>query len=399
MFASHEEAKQRYQHLVEEAQSEADAQSVEPSSPIQPSLLQRGRKIAGTAWTRVLWLAEKMKPDRPKPVKKAQHLTWVDKAVDGTFLAVTSLAFLVFLIASLPHVAYFFASFEPQQTDGTVSDWWWFVAYLIAGAINITEFLLSIKFARELRNATRGLPFLQKIIPTLVTILKYWPFILIISGFSWAANLQHAREFHSDMLTLAESVSVSIPFMPYIHTWGDLNPYIVSAFPILNIAYTLMFDSSRSDEHLQSETTKAESITDIQPASVSEHQMSLADVQREMMKGFQAMQEANARALQEMHRENLQVTVTTLQQLAGVKLTEPHLKAVGRTRAKAESKPVRKGSAYEEPIKQLLLKYPNITATEAGRRVGCSHVTAGAILKALRPVTVTEVDESETESA
>src|SRR6266487_142049 len=348
MFASREEAKQRYQQLVPDAQSEADAQSVQPSSPAQPSLMQRGRKIAGTAWARVTWVAEKMKPGEQKPVKKAQQLTWVDKAVDGTFLVVTSLAFLVFLIASLPHVAYFFASFEPQQSDGSVSDWWWFVAYLIAGAINITEFLLSIKFARELRNATRGLPLLQKIIPTFVTILKYWPFILIISGFSWAANLQHAREFHSDMLSLAESVSVSIPFMPYIKTWGDLNPYIVSAFPILNIAYTLMFDSSRNDEHshLQPETTKAESITDLQ--------------------------------------------------LASVKVTEPRLKAVGGTRAKTESKAVRKGSAYEEPIKQLLLKYPNITATEAGKRVGCSHVTAGTILKALRPVTVTQVDESET---
>ncbi len=398
MFASREEAKQRYQQLVPDAQSEADAQSVQPSSPAQPSLMQRGRKIAGTAWARVTWVAEKMKPGEQKPVKKAQQLTWVDKAVDGTFLVVTSLAFLVFLIASLPHVAYFFASFEPQQSDGSVSDWWWFVAYLIAGAINITEFLLSIKFARELRNATRGLPLLQKIIPTFVTILQYWPFILIISGFSWAANLQHAREFHSDMLSLAESVSVSIPFMPYIKTWGDLNPYIVSAFPILNIAYTLMFDSSRNDEHshLQPETTKAESITDLQPASVSENQVSLADLQREMMQGFQAMQEANLHAMQEMHRENLQVTVTTLQQLAGVKVTEPRLKAVGGTRAKTESKAVRKGSAYEEPIKQLLLKYPNITATEAGKRVGCSHVTAGTILKALRPVTVTQVDESET---
>ena len=93
------------------------------------------------------------------------------------------------------------------------------------------------------------------------------------------------------------------------------------------------------------------------------------------------------------------MTVTTLQQLAGVKVTEPRLKAVGGTRRKSESKAVRRGSAYEEPIKQLLVKYPNISATEAGKRVGCSHVTAGAILKALHPVTVTQVDESESEKA
>jgi hypothetical protein len=40
-------------------------------------------------------------------------------------------------------------------------------------------------------------------------------------------------------------------------------------------------------------------------------------------------------------------------------------------------------------------RYPNISAVEAGKRVGCSHVTAGNIMKALRPVIVTQVDESE----
>ena len=64
----------------------------------------------------------------------------------------------------------------------------------------------------------------------------------------------------------------------------------------------------------------------------------------------------------------------------------PHLKAVGK-------KPthIRKGgSNYEEPIRKLLQDNPTITATEAGRKVGCSHVTAGKILAGLR-VTITDV--------
>jgi hypothetical protein len=317
---------------------------------------------------------------------------------------VTSLAFLVFLVASLPHVAYFFAAFEPQQPDGTLSDWWWFVAYLIAGAINITEFLLSIKFARELRNATRGLPFIQKIIPTFVVVLKYWPFILIISGFSWAANLQHAREFHSDMLSTAESVAVgTIPFMPYIKTWGDLNPYIVSAFPILNIAYTLMFDSSRHQENVQlqsAETLKVESATTALQPVVSESQITLTDIQAEMMKGFQLMQEANREAMKEMQRESLKVMVETFHHLAGAQAPQqttgtPHLKAIGKKPTN-----IRKGggSNYEEPIRKLLKDNPNMNATEAGRRVGCSHVTAGKILAGLR-VTITEVSEDQLRQA
>ncbi|GHO96087.1 hypothetical protein KSF_061350 [Reticulibacter mediterranei] len=356
-------------------------------------------KAAHTLWRKSTDLWHKLQPGprKPKPARAVRHQSWIDRAVDGAFLFVTSLAFLVFLVASLPHVAYFFAAFEPQNADGTLSDWWWFVAYLIAGAINITEFLLSIKFARELRNATYGLPWYQKFLPILGCVLKFWPFILLISGFSWAANLQHAREFHSDMLWTAESVTVTIPFMPYIHTWGDLNPYIVSAFPILNIAYTLMFDSSRNQDHLhlQPETLKpvSEPSTALQPAPVSQP-MTLTDFQAEMMKGFQAMQDANTQAMKEMQRESVKVMVETFHHLAGVKAPQqtgtPHLKAVGK-------KPthIRKGgSNYEEPIRKLLQDHPTITATEAGRKVGCSHVTAGKILAGLR-VTITEVkDES-----
>jgi hypothetical protein len=360
---------------------------------------QNTRALVGTIWTQGRALVGKMKPGprKQKSVRATRHQSWIDRAVDGAFLFVTSLAFLVFLVASLPHVAYFFAAFEPQNADGTLSDWWWFVAYLIAGAINITEFLLSIKFARELRNATYGLPWYQKLLPILGCVLKFWPFILLISGFSWAANLQHAREFHSDMLSMAESVSITIPFMPYISTWRDLNPYIVSAFPILNIAYTLMFDSSRHESNLQvqPETLKPESqpTTALQPAPVSQP-MTLTDFQAEMLKGFQAMQDANTQAMKEMQRDSVKVMVETLHHLAGAKAPQqagtPHLQAVGK-------KPTQRrqgGSSYEEPIRKLLQDNPIITATEAGRKVGCSHVTAGKILAGLR-VTITEVsDES-----
>lgn len=379
-----------------------------PQKSIRTAIERGASTVQATGraiWTRGAGLIHKMRPG-PRQTKSpppVQSHSWVDRFIDGAFLVVTSLAFLVFLVASLPHVAYFFAAFEPQQPDGTLSDWWWFVAYLIAGAINITEFLLSIKFARELRNATRGLPFIQKIIPTCVVVLKYWPFILIIAGFSWAANLQHAREFHSDMLSSAESVAVgTIPFMPYIKTWGDLNPYIVSAFPILNIAYTLMFDSSRHhvDLQQQAETLKPESTPTALQSAVSESpQVTLTDLQAEMMKGFQMMQEANVQAMKEMQRESLKVMVETLHHLAGANAPQqthtPHLKAIGKKPTN-----IRKGggSNYEEPIRKLLKDNPMITATEAGKRVGCSHVTAGKILAGLR-VTVTEVSEEHLQQA
>jgi hypothetical protein len=322
-----------------------------------------------------------------KPQQRQRRRSWVDNAIDNAFTVVTGFAFLAFLVASLPHVAYFFASFEPQDTPGTVSEWWWIVSYLIAGVINITEFLLSIKFARELHNATYGLPWYQRFLPVLGCVLKFWPFILIISGFSWAANLQHAREFHSLMLSAAESEGVTIPFMPYIKTWGDLNPYIVSAFPILNIAYTLMFDSSRQDEDV---SVQVESTTALQPVSEST-QVTLSDLQQ--------LQAENLQTMKAIQSETVKALTTALQQFA--KSQTPAQPAQRRSvpAPKAERKPEvkRAGSKYEEAITKLYYKDRQIKATEAARLVGCSHVTAGAILKDLRGVKITEVKAAEDE--
>ncbi len=348
-----------------------------------------------------LW--QRIQPKRgqqPSALKQRSSATrtWVDQTIDGAFLLVTSLAFLVFLMASLPHVAYFVVTFEPQNADGSISDWWWTVAYLIAGAINITEFLLSIKFARDLRNATRGLPWYQKIMPTCTTVLKYWPFILLISGFSWAANLEHAEQFHSSMLATAESVNLILPFLQHT-TWGDVNPYIVSAYPLLNIAYTFMFDSSRSSE--PQAVSESSNQTSVQPVSESEKQADLQPVRESdftrLIQALQAMQTSQLQAIQEMQRESLQVTVETLHHLAGVKATpRPARVKAGEQKTVAISAR-RSGSAYEEPITALWMKNPHITAVEAGKKVGCSHVTAAGILKALRAVKVTPVEQGASE--
>jgi hypothetical protein len=97
--------------------------------------------------------------------------------------------------------------------------------------------------------------------------------------------------------------------------------------------------------------------------------------------------------MQEMQRESLKMTVETLHHLAGTKArkTSPRLPS-GEKKPKVTAK--RSGSAYEEPIKALWVKNPHITSVEAGQKVGCSHVTAAAILKTLRAVKVTQVEPS-----
>ncbi len=66
------------------------------------------------------------------------------------------------------------------------------------------------------------------------------------------------------------------------------------------------------------------------------------------------------------------------------------LDRAGRLRVASVVRPGQAGQDETEAL-TLWLKNPHITAVEAGKKVGCSHVSAAAILKALRAVKVTPV--------
>lgn len=355
----------------------------------------RAKMAVAATRERIAWLVEKMTPKRDEAAKKRisgrSRVSGFDKFVNSVFLFVTWAAFLMFLAASLPHVAYFFASFEPVDAAGNVSEWNWWIAYGIAGTIDVTEFLLSIKFARRLKQVTAGLPWYEKIAPAFVTILSYWPFLLLIAGFSWVANFEHAKEFQSGfMLSVADTVKVNL--ILWQGTLQDLNPVLASAFPVLSVAYTFMMDTM---PHESEAVTVTKPITDLQvaeqaPASVTANEFGML---------LQAMQDMNARQLQvmqEMQTKQLEVTVKTIKALAAGPSPTPRPRLV-RGGGKISEKGVTGDSQYKEPIYQLYLQNKNITGAEAGRKAGCSHVTAGRILKELRGVTVTEVKEGEDE--
>jgi hypothetical protein len=90
-----------------------------------------------------------------------------------------------------------------------------------------------------------------------------------------------------------------------------------------------------------------------------------------------------------------------LQQFARAQVpAQPAPAKVKAPSIKVEKKPEikRSGSQYKEAITKLYQKDRQIKATEAAKLVGCSHVTAGAILKELRGVKVTEVKLTNDES-
>lgn len=132
------------------------------------------------------------------------------------------IAFAVFLAASIPHVAYFFASFEPSQ--GPEGVWWWGVSYAIAISIDVTVYLLSwTAFQRYRRYRTPR------------AVWQHWVLIVMCTVFSWAVNWAYARQFHNaTMLSAAESVA------PWL---VNVFPFMASAFPLLGIVYTMMAET------------------------------------------------------------------------------------------------------------------------------------------------------------
>ena len=145
------------------------------------------------------------------------------------------IAFAVFLAASIPHVAYFFASFEPSQ--GPEGVWWWAVSYAIAISIDVTVYLLSWTAFRRYRKYR-----------TPRAVWQHWLLIVICTVFSWGVNWAYAKQFHSPvMLSSAESTA---PWLTSVF------PFMASAFPLLGIVYTMMAETiteASVEDHLEKE--------------------------------------------------------------------------------------------------------------------------------------------------
>jgi hypothetical protein len=339
------------------------------------------------------------------------------------------LAFAAFLLASLPHVAYFFASFEPQNTDGTVSDYWWFVAYALAVSIDVTAFLLSLNVAIKMRKATASLPWYQKIVPALLVLITHWPFILLLVGFSWLVNFEHAKEFHSQMLAGAETVTINLLF--WRGTLGDLNPVIASAFPVLAVAYTGMSDQigdQRKTKRTQQQqaipvnpVTVTQMASAAQPAQVLPPPLTVSAPDWQTV--LQSMQEMNLQTLktmQAMNQQNMQVTVeqftkvtveamrevveqvvvalpagTTPAQIEAPKEASGSVNPPNLVPSDEDQKPVvglraSNKSPYADQIEALYKDNPTITTAEIVRQVGCSKPIALKWLHKVRPLTETE---------
>lgn len=172
------------------------------------------------------------------------------------------IAFAVFLAASIPHVAYFFASFEPSQ--GPEGVWWWAVSYAIAISIDVTVYLLSwTAFQRYRRYRTPK------------AVWQHWLLIVMCTFFSWAVNWAYAKQFHS--LTMLSSAESAAPWLTSVF------PFMASAFPLLGIVYTMMAETI-SETAMEEKQEKAQQLTALTELA-KQTSLPIATLRRALMSG------------------------------------------------------------------------------------------------------------------
>lgn len=192
------------------------------------------------------------------------------------------IAFAVFLAASIPHVAYFFASFEP--TAGPEGIWWWVVSYAIAISIDVTVYLLSWTAFQRYRKYH-----------TARAVWQHWVLIVMCTFFSWAVNWAYAKQFHNaSMLSAAEA---SAPWLTYVF------PFMASAFPLLGIVYTMMAETI-TETAAEEKKIKIEQLSLLSGLEKQSH-LPVATLQRALTSGSTSLIETHANEeLKTLIREN-----------------------------------------------------------------------------------------------
>jgi hypothetical protein len=147
--------------------------------------------------------------------------------LDGLGRALFWFAFIAFMLASIPHTAYFFRAWEPTvtPTDNRDDLAYWGVAYAIA--ISVDGMVIYLTRALTVLNKQGGKRFAKGVA---------WLGIGLLSLLSWFVNWQYAIQFRGHMLDRVLSLSLG--------WWklADIDPILASMFQALIIFYTFISD-------------------------------------------------------------------------------------------------------------------------------------------------------------
>lgn len=161
-------------------------------------------------------------------------------------------AFGIFLMVSIPHIAWVFRQYEPQD-PGVAGFVWWVLAYGFAIAIDgVIGWLSHIK--------SEGTTWKDQGF--------IWTFIVVLVLMSWYFNwvFSEAHDPSKQVLDVWSFVLANqLWFIPSI-TVGQLTPVVISALPVFIIAYTFILQKvnamkrtdAKSLAELQTEAGEAE---------------------------------------------------------------------------------------------------------------------------------------------
>ncbi len=144
--------------------------------------------------------------------------SWTDKFTKSFFW----FGYIVFLGASIPHIATYFHHFDAPAT-GAQEVFNWGIAILLAIVIDVSDVLVSIAVMKaQAAGAQKRETF------------GFWLFIVLIMALSWFFNWQYNVVFGTHEFASVDQISFGF------FTVGQINPVVGSAFQLLLLVYTGM---------------------------------------------------------------------------------------------------------------------------------------------------------------
>lgn len=133
---------------------------------------------------------------------------------------------IIFLIASMPHIAAWFAHFDNPGTDLWSNLYAWGVGFGVAFAIDGVSFMLLLAITRMIKQGKTKDGW---------TMFGLVTFMAIIALLSWGINWQYDIQNASSAFAKADAVN-----MFGVIRLENLNPIIGGAFPVLILSYALI---------------------------------------------------------------------------------------------------------------------------------------------------------------
>lgn len=267
--------------------------------------------------------------------------SWIDKFTRSFFW----FGFVVFLSASIPHLAAYYRHFDPNATGWTDTANWT-IGYLIAIVIDVTDVLVSIAVLKEINRGTKKRH-----------LLGYWVFIVFVMALSWLVNWQYNIVYQTNAFAKAESIQIFGVLV------GSVNPVIGSAFQLLLLVYTAMAHKfaekpvQKTAEQLRQEADELEQVA-MQQARID----AVKKAQNDSKVGglIDSLEQAKERAKQlfgtSQNNSQSDVNQTSIEEVKSPELET----SISESKVDIEDMQNEPQAEYPDDVLSVLVKFPKV---------------------------------------